>query len=72
MFSVPGLCAARVRNPSHLETVLFLSVIVGEKAEEMTSGGDSAFLRGRLCMGKRAVMMKHGKNSCWEEKQVKQ
>lgn len=29
-------------------------------------------LRRRLCMGKRAVMMKHGKNSCWEERLVHQ
>lgn len=35
----------------------------------MTSGGDSPPLHGRLRMGKRAEMMKHGKNSCWEEKQ---
>lgn len=40
------------------------------KVEEMTSGGDSTSLNRRLRMGKRAVM-KHGKNSCWEERLVR-
>lgn len=54
-------------SPSHLKTCCS-SKWLWVKVEEMTSGGDSTSLGGRLCVGKRAVMMEHGKNSCWEEK----
>lgn len=54
-------------SPSHLKTCCS-SKWLWVKVKEMTSGGDSTSLGGRLCVGKRAVMMEHGKNSCWEEK----